>query len=121
MKNLKKFIPSVKKPRLSGWLLTSVLLLGTIGLVSPQQLPVVVYKLSLITLAAVLGYWLDRALFPYARPDGYLARDWRYGTDEPEGEVDYPVVQAYIRVFTAAMLRRAIVVGCVVLGIAAGL
>ena len=40
MKNLKKFIPPVKKPRLSGWLLTSVLLLGTIALVSPQQLPV---------------------------------------------------------------------------------
>ncbi len=33
MKNLKKFIPPVKKPRLSGWLLTSVLLLGTIALV----------------------------------------------------------------------------------------
>ena len=32
MKNLKKFIPPVKKPRLSGWLLTSVLLLGTIAL-----------------------------------------------------------------------------------------
>lgn len=28
MKNLKKFIPPVKKPRLSGWLLTSVLLLA---------------------------------------------------------------------------------------------
>ena len=56
--------PLFKKPRLSGWLLTSVLLLGTIGLVSPQQLPVVVYKLSLITLAAVLGYWLDRSHFP---------------------------------------------------------
>ncbi|MFT2543167.1 putative holin, partial [Escherichia coli] len=55
MKNLKKFIPPVKKPRLSGWLLTSVLLLGTIALVSPQQLPVVIYKLVLITLAAVLG------------------------------------------------------------------
>ena len=46
MKNLKKFIPPVKKPRLSGWLLTSVLLLGTIALVSPQQLPVVIYKLA---------------------------------------------------------------------------
>ena len=28
MKSLKKFIPPVKKPRLSGWLLTSELLLG---------------------------------------------------------------------------------------------
>lgn len=81
MKNLKKFIPPVKKPRLSGWLLTSVLLLGTIGLVSPQQLPVVVYKLSLITLAAVLGYWLDRSLFPKARPGQYLKHDDRLMAD----------------------------------------
>ena len=77
MKNLKKFIPPVKKPRLSGWLLTSVLLLGTIALVSPQQLPVVIYKLALITLAAVLGYWLDRSLFPKARPGQYLKHDDR--------------------------------------------
>ncbi|HFL4197864.1 TPA: putative holin, partial [Escherichia coli] len=77
MKNLKKFIPPVKKPRLSGWLLTSVLLLGTIALVSPQQLPVVIYKLALITLAAVLGYWLDRSLFPKARPGQYLKHEDR--------------------------------------------
>ena len=77
MKNLKKFIPPVKKPRLSGWLLTSVLLLGIIALVSPQQLPVVIYKLALITLAAVLGYWLDRSLFPKARPGQYLKHEDR--------------------------------------------
>ena len=75
-----KFIPLLK-PRLSGWLLTAVLLLGTIGLVSPQQLPVVVYKLSLITLAAVLGYWLDRSLFPKARPGQYLKHDDRLMAD----------------------------------------
>lgn len=68
MKNLKKFIPPVKKPRLSGWLLTSVLLLGTIGLVSPQQLPVVVYKLSLITLAAVLATGLTVRFSPKPVP-----------------------------------------------------
>ena len=121
MKNLKKIIPTVKKPRLSGWLLTAVLLLGTIGLVSPQQLSVVVYKLSLITLAAVLGYWLDRSLFPYARPDSYLERDWRHGTDEPEGDADYRIVPGYVRPFCTAMLRRAIIVGAVVIGVALGL
>ena len=119
---MKDFIPLwLRAPRNSLFLLLAVLLLAVIALVSPVQLPVVLYKAALIALAAVLGYWLDRALFPYARPDGYLARDWRYGTDEPEGEVDYPVVSGYIRVFTAAMVRRALVVGCVVLGMAAGL
>lgn len=54
-----------------------MLLLGIIALVSPQQLPVVIYKLALITLAAVLGYWLDRSLFPKARPGQYLKHEDR--------------------------------------------
>ena len=37
-------------------------------LVAPQQLPVSLYKLNLIALAAVAGYWIDRSVFPYARP-----------------------------------------------------
>lgn len=116
MKNLKKIIPTVKKPRLSGWLLTAVLLLGTIGLVSPQQLPVVVYKLSLITLAAVLGYWLDRSLFPKSRPGQYLKHD---ETLMASGR--YPVQTGLHLVFSAALIRRALIVAAVCLAVATGL
>ncbi|APY32526.1 TPA: putative holin [Citrobacter freundii] len=116
MKNLKKFIPPVKKPRLSGWLLTSVLLLGTIGLVSPQQLPVVVYKLSLITLAAVLGYWLDRSLFPKSRPGQYLKHDEKLMADGR-----FPVQTGLHMVFSAALIRRALIVAAVCLAVAMGL
>jgi len=119
---VRDIIPAwLRAPRTTTWLVLAVLLLACIAIVAPPQLPVVLYKACLVALAAVLGYWLDRALFPYARPDGYLVRDWRYGTDEPEGDVDFPVVLAYIRVFTAAMIRRALIVGAVVLGVAAGL
>lgn len=119
---MRDIIPAwLRAPRTTTWLVLAVLLLACIAIVAPPQLPVVLYKACLVALAAVLGYWLDRALFPYARPDGYLVRDWRYGTDEPEGDVDFPVVLAYIRVFTAAMIRRALIVGAVVLGVAAGL
>ena len=119
---MRDFIPAwLRAPRTTTWLLLTALLLVVIAVIAPPQLPVVLYKACLVALAAVLGYWLDRALFPYARPDGYLVRDWRHGTDEPVGDVDYPVVQGYIRVFTAAMIRRALVVGAVVLGVAAGL
>lgn len=119
---MRDFIPAwLRVPRTTTWLLLAATLLAAIAIIAPPQLPVVLYKACLIALAAVLGYWLDRVLFPYARPDGYLVRDWRYGTDEPVGEVDYPVVPSHLRAFTAAMLRRALVVGCVVLGVAAGL
>lgn len=116
MKSIKKIIPPVKKPRLSGWLLTAVLLLGIIGLVSPQQLPVVVYKLSLITLASVLGYWLDRSLFPKARPGQYLKHD-----DTLMASGRYPVQTGLHLVFSAALIRRALIVSAVCLAVATGL
>ncbi|NEM33488.1 hypothetical protein G3V90_26340, partial [Escherichia coli] len=57
----------------------------------------------LISLAAVLGYWLDRSLFPYARPNYFQSAE-----DEQ-------------RLFSAAMLRRAVIVAAVCLSVAMGL
>ncbi|MBN3250542.1 putative holin [Pectobacterium brasiliense] len=102
--------------RLLGWQLTAVLLLAVIALVSPQQLPVVIYKISLITLAAVLGYWLDRSLFPKAALGQYLVHDPKLMKC---GE--YPVKNGYQRVFAAALIRRAIIVAAVCLAVAMGL
>ena len=70
----------MKQPRLFGWLIATVLLLAVIGLLYPHQLPVSLYKLSLVTMAGVAGYWLDRSLFPYARPDSFIVKI------EPKGE-----------------------------------
>ena len=89
---MKDFIPLwLRAPRSSLFLVIAVLLLAVIAVVSPAQLPVVLYKAALIALAAVIGYWLDRALFPYARPDSYLWRDWRKGTDEPAPDRRVPL------------------------------
>ncbi|NMG54915.1 hypothetical protein GPA23_09650 [Aromatoleum aromaticum] len=74
-------------PRLTDWalvLLVLVVLVVLVALIAPHQLPVSLYKLSLVALAGVAGYWLDRSMFPYARPDGYLCVDWRRGTLEPQ-------------------------------------
>ena len=84
---------------MTDWLLVTLVLLAAIAVLSPQQLPVSLYKLSLITMAAVVGYWIDRSLFPYARPDNLsLATS----------------LQA------ASMLRRAIIVGCAMLAVSLG-
>lgn len=111
----------LRAPRNSLWLAAAVVLLALIAVISPVQLPVVLYKAALVALAVVMGYWLDRALFPYARPDGFLERDWRLGTDEPEFGADYRVVKGYETVYSLAMLRRAVLVGVVIVGIALGL
>ena len=121
--SLKPHIPLwLRAPRNSLFLLLAVLLLACIAAVSPVQLPVVLYKAALVMLAAVIGYWLDRALFPYARPDSFLWRDWRRCSDEQEGDVDYPIASPlYMTAYCVAQLRRAAVVGCVIFGMAAGL
>ena len=90
-----------KLPRLSFTILITLILIGTVYALSPQQLPVSLYKLSLITTAGVVGYWLDRAIFPYARPNELDANP-------------YGILTA------AAMLRRAIIVGCAMLAMSLG-
>ena len=54
------------------WLIMAVLLLVAVGFIAPQQLPVILVKLCLVAVGAVAGYWMDRELFPYARPDDFL-------------------------------------------------
>ena len=90
-----------RMPRMFDWLLITLALIAAIAVLSPQQLPVSLYKLSLITMAAVVGYWIDRSLFPYARPD-----DISLSTSA--------ILQA------VAMLRRAIIVGCAMLAVSLG-
>lgn len=114
----------MKLPRLSGWLLATVLLLAVVALLAPHQLPVTLYKLSLISMAGVAGYWLDRELFPYARPDSFIAAvdDFDIDTDmASEGPLlpSERVGEAAF-VFGMAMLRRAIIVGCAMLAIGLG-
>ncbi len=94
-------------PRMAGWLLIAVGLAAAVGLLAPHQLPVTLYKLSLVVAAAVVGYWLDRSLFPYARPDDLLAM-W---SQEP-----LPKFLA----FGAAMLRRALIVAAAMLAVGLG-
>ena len=108
-------------PRLTTFIVLSILLVAAIAFVSPAQLPVVAYKLALITLAGVVAYWLDRVLFPYARPSDYLILDWRAGRAGGAHRVDYPIADGYEWLFIAACIRRAIIVAGVVLAVAMGL
>ncbi len=71
-------------------------LTAVIALIAPQQLPVTLYKLSLVSVAAIVGYWIDRVVFP----------SWRPKPGNP-----------YIQY---AMLRRAIIIAAAVLGVCLG-
>lgn len=109
-------------PRMLACLVLAVALVAGLAVVSPPQLPVAGYKLCLVVLAGLLGYWLDRWLFPYARPDGYLVQEWRaHGHEYPDSVADFEVVPGYETVFAAANLRRALVVLGAMLAMGLGL
>lgn len=116
----------MKIPRLFGWLIATVILIGLIALLSPQQLPVSLYKLSLVVTAGVVGYWLDRSLFPYARPDQFIVHVDPI-EDACDADLDgdcklipFELVDGDGFVFALAMLRRAIIVGCSMLAMGLG-
>ena len=104
-------------PRLALWILVSVFLLVALALTAHEQMPVIAYKFVLVTSGAVLAYWLDRSLFPYARPHECLpARNCPGG-----GSTDAQEAYRYTIAFAAACLRRALIVLACVLGLTLGL
>ncbi len=113
-------------PRMIAWLLLSILVMvATLVLqhAAPASLlAVTLYKIHLLLLAGWGGYWLDRGLFPYARPHELLAKLLEIEKPEPEPH-DGPIdgfASAYLQVspgtwYETSMLRRAIIVaGCLV-------
>jgi hypothetical protein len=89
----------MKMPRMSEWLLLTLLLLLIIWFVAPQQVGVSLYKLSLITMGGVVGYWFDRRAFPSYRP----------GHGSPSD-----LLLALI------MIRRAMIIGAAIIGVSLG-
>lgn len=112
-----------KLPRLTVWLGIACVLLAQIALLYPQQIGVALFKVALVATAGVLGYYLDRSLFPYARPDGYLAEYWdnrHTGLSTSKEDADFRVNEGYHLVFALAMIRRAVIVGFAMLAIGLG-
>ena len=72
---------------------------------NPQQVPLVFYKLNLVTLAAVVGYWIDILLFPGIRVK----------MDNP-----YPA-DVHPNVMAAIVIRRALIVFASILGMGTAL
>lgn len=91
--------PRRRTPRMTMWTVITLCLLAVLAFIRPEQLQVVLYKSFLVTLGAVMAYWLDRALFPNARPTEC----------------------AEIVLVGVAMMRRALIVLAVIIGLTMGL
>lgn len=91
--------PRRRTPRMTLWTVITLCLLVLLAFIRPEQLQVVLYKLLLVTLGAVTAYWLDRALFPNSRPTEC----------------------ATLMLLGVAMMRRALIVLAVIIGLTMGL
>lgn len=115
-------------PRLSSWWVIALALSVLVFVLAPQQLPVSIYKLNLIALAAVAGYWIDRSVFPYARPSlDALDRMHQHcdeGIECANGEtieLAAPVYDPAPLYFTGlCMLRRAVIMSATIVAVGLG-
>ena len=91
-------------------------------LISPAQVPFVLYKLALVMLAAILGMFFDVAVFPFATPDSYLDDDWKRAPGAVRLRcADFAIAKGYLWPFVMACLRRAAVVAAFVVAVSVGL
>lgn len=86
-KKARPWLMRLARVRMADWVIAAALLTVVVWLLAPQQVPVTVYKLSLVALAAVAGYWIDRSLFPYARPDLFF--ELRHGAGQVPQETAF--------------------------------
>lgn len=110
------------KIRMMDWLLIALALSALIFFLYPQQLTVSLYKLNLIAMGGFGGYWLDRSLFPYARPDRFYPKD-----DEDECDIDDGMLKFDLdcqlqndMLFAIAQIRRAVIVSAFMIAIGLG-
>lgn len=128
--------------RMADWVIAAVLLTMLVWLIAPHQIPVSLYKISLVALAAVSGYWIDRSLFPYARPDLFFElshgagdgdnvdsretsfTSWHSAVSFAEQEVAINLAAAttgeLMRLAGISMLRRAGIVAATMLAVGLG-
>lgn len=116
-------MPKYLNSRMCGWLLISVALLcgaflagQLIPLGLPAWVQVSLYKLSLVTSAGYVGYWIDRSLFPYGRPHEFIR--WCASPGAPG--VGLSITREQALAFAAAQLRRALLISAAMIAAAMG-
>ena len=142
-KKAPNWLTRLARVRMADWVIAAALLTMVVWLMAPQQLPVSIYKLSLVSMAAVAGYWIDRSLFPYARPDGQLARELLEAQLPEAVPLEPSPLEAYmadpvdcgtddacalaeavdctsVHLLIGAMLRRALIVSAAMLAVSLG-
>jgi Putative 2/3 transmembrane domain holin len=104
--------------RMSCWLVISIILIAAIAYLAPSQIPVILNKLLLVSLAAFVSYRLSVSIFPYARPGELLYLLNHTETDGPPPN-EWELMLG--RIAIASMECRARLIGFAMVAVALGL
>lgn len=102
-------------PWLAGALITTLI----VAWMAPHQIGVLVWSLSKLALGAYLGYWIDRSVFPYARP-GEIQSVIDASAGIKDDDLRLAGVDRLCSVFNVATIRRALIMGMVILALGLG-
>lgn len=99
-------------------LLLLTLTTGTVCAWFHSQLLLVCYKLCLFLAAGIIGCIMDYAVFPFAKPEGYLTDKWDCVLCENrKGEADFHIVKGHEIDFYVACMRRVILIAVAIIGV----
>ncbi|WNL39842.1 putative holin [Halomonas sp. PAMB 3232] len=90
------------KLRIGPWLVGAIITSIVVGILYPHQLGVLLWSLTKLCWGAYLGYWIDRSMFPYARPGAWV-----------DSDADRPLLPQF-------MLRRVIIIAAAILALGLG-
>jgi hypothetical protein len=103
-------VAKTPKPRMAVWSVLAIVLVAVNYQINPDQFGLMIWKLNLVAIALVLGYYADRELSPYARPHEFLS----CGDANPRAAMSRAVLFGFIQI------SRAIVVFAVIHGVTQG-
>lgn len=110
------------KLRVGPWLVAALIMAVIVGLLYPHQLGVLLWSLTKLSFGAYLGYWIDRSIFPYARPGDAMPRAIEAEHDESamvEDWLNLQVDEGYL-LPELLMLRRAIIIAAALIALGLG-
>nr|WP_255200387.1 putative holin [Halomonas titanicae] len=91
------------KLRIGPWLILALITTIGVALLYPHQLGVLLWSLTKLCWGAYLGYWIDRSIFPYARPGDFQCSNGNG-----------------LSAIALLMLRRAIIIAAAILALGLG-
>ncbi|MEX0745300.1 MAG: putative holin [Phycisphaeraceae bacterium] len=105
----------IDKLRALPWLLLALVATAVVAGLAPYQLGVLAWSLAKLCIGAYLGYWIDRTIYPYARPHDLFGRANLLASRDQNDGARHLRQQASL-----ATLRRALVMAAVILALGLG-